>query len=84
MPVDTVTVAALPTAARGDAASTVMVSVRLTSVPETDGSVGAELGLVLLPPQPGITAPIARNETAWQVRAQNSRRDEAGISRSRI
>ncbi len=76
--------AALPTAARGDAASTAMVSVRLTSVPETDGSGGAELGLVVLPPQPGITAPSANNETAWQVRAQNSRREEGETSRSSI
>jgi hypothetical protein len=53
-------------------------------VPETDGSGGAELGLVLLPPQPGITAPSANNETAWQVRAQNSRREDGETSRSCI
>ena len=61
-----------------------MVSVRLTSVPETDGSGGAELGEVVLPPQPGITAPSANSETAWQVRAQNSRREDGETSRSRI
>ena len=43
--------AAPPTAASGDAASTPIVSVRLTSVPEIDGKAGAELGDVLLPPQ---------------------------------
>ena len=64
VPVDAVTVAAPPTAASGDAASTVIVSVRLTSVPETDGRAGAALGEVVLPPQAGITAPSVNSETA--------------------
>jgi hypothetical protein len=48
----------------GDAASTVIVSVRLTSVPETVGKAGAELGEVVLPPQAGATAPSVNRETA--------------------
>lgn len=56
VPVDAVTVAAPPTAASGDAASIVSVSVRLTRVPETDGSAGAELGEVELPPHAGNAA----------------------------
>jgi len=80
IPVDTLIVAAAPTLASGDAASIAMVSVRPTSVPETDGSDGAELGEVLLPPHAGRTAPTAKSATTWQVRAQNSRRvDDEGV-----
>jgi hypothetical protein len=64
VPVDTVTVAAPPTTLSGEAASTVMVRVRLTSVPDTDGKAGAELGDVELPPQAGATAPSVNKETA--------------------
>ena len=61
---DAVTIAAPPTAASGDAASTVIVSVRLASEPEIEGSAGAEPGDVVLPPQAGIAAPKARIDTA--------------------
>jgi hypothetical protein len=64
VPVDTVTIAAPPTAASGDAASIVTVRVRFDTVPDTDGTTGAELGDVLLPPQPGITAPRVNSDTA--------------------
>jgi glycerol dehydrogenase-like iron-containing ADH family enzyme len=57
-------VAAPPTAASGDAASTPIVSVRLTSVPETDGKAGAELGDVLLPPQASMAAPRVKSDAA--------------------
>jgi hypothetical protein len=76
VPVDTVMVAAPPTVASGDAASTVIVSVRFTSVPDTEGRDGAELGDVLLPPHAGTATPSASSDTAWHVRAQNSRRVE--------
>jgi hypothetical protein len=62
--VDAVTIAAPPTAASGDAASTVIVSVRPANEPDTEGSAGAELGEVLLPPQAGIATPRARSDTA--------------------
>src|SRR5471030_1501752 len=81
MPVDAVTVAAPPTVASGDAASIVIERLRLTSVPETDGSAGAELGDVLLPPHAGIVAPSVSSETACHVRTQNSRRVDAEDSR---
>ena len=76
--------AAPPTAAMGDAASIEIVSVRLTRVPETDGSVGAPLGDVELPPHAGITVPSANSETVRHVRAQNSRREDRRTSRSSI
>lgn len=64
VPVEAVTVAAPPTAASGDELSTLIVSVRPTSVPVTDGNAGAELGEVELPPQAGATAPSVSSETA--------------------
>ena len=74
VPVDAATMAAPPTVASGDEASIVIVSVRLTSEPETDGSGGAELADVLLPPHAEIAPPIVNSDTAWHVRTQNSRR----------
>lgn len=47
---DTCTVAAPPTVASGDDASIAIERLRLTRVPETVGSAGAELGDVGLPP----------------------------------
>jgi hypothetical protein len=64
VPVETVTVAAPPMAASGDPALTAIVSVRLTSVPDTEGKAGAELGEVVLPPQAGTTTPSVNRETA--------------------
>lgn len=64
-----------PTAASGDAPSTVMEMTRPDTVEGTTVSMGTLLGPVglLLPPQPA-RAPTASSDAAWHAHAQNSRR----------
>jgi hypothetical protein len=62
--VDACTVAAPPTVASGDAASIAIERLPLTSVPDTDGSAGAELGDVGLLPHACNAAPSVSSDAA--------------------
>jgi hypothetical protein len=67
-----------PTAASGDAASTVTDTVRFDTDPDTVGRAEpllplGEVGL-LPPPHPGSAVPTAITDMAWQACTQKSRR----------